>query len=134
MLAREDKLIRTPAAVVMPQAPVLVAGFREVVWVSAEGEIEALAPAEAIRRVQIDPPILCHAVATARRLDTPVFSALDLLELFAFVYPARFCVPTPRGLAEALGLRVAAGSVRGLHHPRRGDPHPARSARPGKRY
>ena len=104
MLAREDKLIRTPAAVAMPQAPVLVAGFREVVWVSAEGEIEALAPAEAIRRVQIDPPILCHAVATARRLDTPVFSALDLLELFAFVYPARFCVPTPRGLAEALGL------------------------------
>ncbi|MGA8755613.1 MAG: ATP-dependent DNA helicase [Stellaceae bacterium] len=104
MLARDGKLIRNPAAVAMPQAPVLVAGFREVVWVSAEGEIEALAPAEAVRRVQVDPPILCHGVATARRLDTPVFSALDLLELFAFVYPARFCVPTPRGLAEALGL------------------------------
>src|SRR5207245_4356707 len=30
--------------------------------------------------------------------------ALDLLELFAFVRPARFCVPTARGLAAALGL------------------------------
>ncbi len=88
----------------VPQAPVLVAGFREVVWLSPEGEIEALSPAEAARRVQIDPPMLCHAVATARRLDAPGFAALDLLELFAFVHPARFCVPTPRGLAEALGL------------------------------
>ncbi len=88
----------------VPQAPVLVAGFREVVWLSPEGEIEALAPAEAARRVQADPPILCHAIATARRLDSRDFVALDLLELFAFVYPARFVVPTPRGLAEALGL------------------------------
>ena len=99
---------RSPAsaagAVLLPQTPVLVAGFREVVWLSAEGEIEALSAADAVRRVQIEPPMLCHAVAAARRLDTHDFAALDLLELFAFVYPARFCVPTPRGLAEALGL------------------------------
>ncbi len=93
-----------PASVLMPQAPVLVAGYREVMWLNAEGEIEALSAADAARRVQIDPPILCHAVATARRLDSPDFAALDVLELFAFVYPARFCVPTARGLAEALGL------------------------------
>ena len=99
---------RNPAAaaprLLMPQAPVLVAGFREVVWLSPEGEIEALSPGEARGRVEIDPPMLCHANATARRLDSPGFAALDLLELFAFVFPARFCVPTPRGLAEALGL------------------------------
>ena len=88
----------------VPHAPVLVAGFREVLWLSPEGEIEVLSPDEAAHRVQIDPPMLCHAVATARRLDSPGFPALDLLELFAFVYPARFCVPTPRGLAEVLGL------------------------------
>ncbi|HUC09081.1 MAG TPA: ATP-dependent DNA helicase [Stellaceae bacterium] len=96
----------TAALVRLPQAPVVVAGFREVTWLSAEGEIEALSATEAARRVQIEPPMLCHAVATARRLDSPEFAALDLLELFAFVYPARFCVPTPRGLAEALGLPV----------------------------
>ncbi len=106
--------------VLVPQAPVLVAGFREVLWLSPEGEIEALSQAEAARRVQIDPPMLCHAVATARRLDLPAFAALDLLELFAFVRPARFCVPTPRGLAESAGIASAATPDRGLRHPRHG--------------
>jgi ATP-dependent DNA helicase DinG len=92
------------SSVLMPQAPVVVAGYREIMWLSAEGEIEALSAAEALRRVQIDPPILCHRAATARRLDAPDFAAFDVLELFAFAYPARFCVPTPRGVAEALGL------------------------------
>ena len=96
----------SPLRVLVPRAPVLVAGFREVLWRSPDGEIEALAPAEARNRAEREAPMLCHARATARRLDTPVFPALDLLELFAFVHPAKFCVPTPRGLAEALGLVV----------------------------
>ncbi len=88
----------------VPHAPVLVAGFREVLWLHPDGEIEALAPAAARGRVERETPMLCHGPATAKRLDMPGFPALDLLELFAFVHPARFCVPTPRGLAEALGL------------------------------
>jgi len=90
--------------VLLPRAPVLVAGFREVLWLTPDGEIETLARAEARSRVEHETPILCHTQATARRLDIPVFPALDLLELYAFVRPARFCVPTPRGLAEALGI------------------------------
>jgi hypothetical protein len=39
-----------------------------------------------------------------QRLGYPDLSGLDLLELFAFVHPARFAVPTPRGLATALGI------------------------------
>src|SRR5215471_17109897 len=93
-----------PLRVLVPRAPVLVAGFREVLWLTPDGEIETLAPAEARSRVEHETPILCHTQATARRLDIPVFPALDLLELYAFVRPARFCVPTPRGLAEALGI------------------------------
>jgi ATP-dependent DNA helicase DinG len=95
-----------PPSVLVPRAPVVVAGFREVIWLSAEGEIEALSSAEAADRVQFETPMLCHAVATARRLGLPDFPALDLLELFAFVYPARLCVPTPSGLAGALGLPI----------------------------
>src|SRR5215475_4743793 len=97
---RED----TPQRVLVPRAPVLVAGFREVLWLSPDGEVEALAPTEARSRVERETPMLCHAIAPARRLDVPIFPALDLLELFAFVRPANFCVPTPRGLATALGL------------------------------
>src|ERR1700731_4597773 len=94
--------------VLVPRVPALVAGFREVLWLSPEGEIEALSPAEAPAR--LDPvqggetPLVCPARAVARRLDIAGFAAFDLLELFAFVRPARFCVPTPRGLAAALGL------------------------------
>src|SRR5438445_935764 len=95
---------RAPRRVLVPHAPVLVVGFREVLWLHPDGEIEALAPADARSRVERQTPLLCHGPATALRLDMPGFPALDLLELFAFVHPARFCVPTPRGLAEALGL------------------------------
>ncbi|HJU28199.1 MAG TPA: hypothetical protein VJ718_03455, partial [Candidatus Binataceae bacterium] len=63
-----------------------------------------LAPAEARRRLDGDMPMVCHAPAVARRLEMASFAALDLLELFAFVRPAQFCVPTPRGLTAALGL------------------------------
>jgi ATP-dependent DNA helicase DinG len=91
--------------VLVPRAPALVAGFREVVWLSPEGEIEALAPEGARARLDGgEVPMVCHARAVARRLDMPGFAAFDLLELFAFARPARFCVPTPRGLAAALGL------------------------------
>ncbi len=90
--------------VLVPRAPALVAGFREILWLSPEGEIEALAPSEARARLEGESAMVCHARAVARRLDIAGFAALDLLELFAFVRPAQFCVPTPRGLCAALGL------------------------------
>ncbi len=92
--------------VFLPHAPVLVAGYGEVAWLSPDGEIEALSAQEARARVLEHAPILCHARAAAARLDAPAFPSLDVLELFAFVRPARFCIPTPRGLAEALALPV----------------------------
>ncbi|HEX3535399.1 MAG TPA: ATP-dependent DNA helicase [Stellaceae bacterium] len=92
------------ARVLVPHAPALVAGFREVAWLSPDGEIEVVSPEEARSRIETETPILCHARATARRLDTPAFPALDILELFAFARPAQFCVPTPRGIAAALCL------------------------------
>ncbi|HEU0215281.1 MAG TPA: ATP-dependent DNA helicase, partial [Stellaceae bacterium] len=95
-----------PINVAVPRAPALVAGFREVVWLSADGEVEALSPDEAKARLAHETAMVCHARATARRLDMASFVALDLLELFAFTRPAKFCVPTPSGLAAALGLQA----------------------------
>ncbi len=96
--------LKSPDRVLVPRAPALVAGFREIVWLSPEGEIEALSPPEARARLEGETAMVCHARAVSRRLDIAGFAALDLLELFAFVRPAQFCVPTPRGLAAALGL------------------------------
>src|SRR3546814_17671697 len=48
--------------------------------------------------------LLLNATLTGDRLGYPELSGLDLLELFAFLYPARFAVPTPAGIAAAVGL------------------------------
>src|SRR5579875_501181 len=86
-------------------APALAAGLRKAAWLSADGEIEILTAPEAAQRVGLSPkPLVCHAPATAQRLNVERFAALDLLELYAFVRPASFCLPTPRGLAQALDL------------------------------
>src|SRR4029077_4424913 len=93
----------------LPNVPVLVAGWRDVAWLSPSGEFTRVSRTEAAAWVVSRPPMLCHAPATARRLGVERFPAFDLLELFAFVRPARFCLPTPRGLAEALGLPMPRG-------------------------
>lgn len=97
-----------PRRILLPAAPSLVAGLSAATWISAEGEILNLAPGEAATRARSDAPLLCHAQTTARRLGVQPFPAYDLLELFAFVRPARFCTPTPSGLAKALGLSPPA--------------------------
>ena len=55
------------------------------------------------------PLLLLNAPLVASRLGYPDLSGLDLLELYAFIHPARFVVPTPKGLAQALGLAEPAG-------------------------
>lgn len=60
------------------------------------------------------PVMVAHASLTARRLglSPPPRSAemLDVLELFAFVRPARFCAPSPSGLALAMGMSEPKGA------------------------
>ncbi len=60
------------------------------------------------------PVLVCHASLTARRLGIapPPRSRdlLDVLELFAFVRPARFCAPSPTGLALATGQAEPKGA------------------------
>ncbi|MDA1099349.1 MAG: ATP-dependent DNA helicase, partial [Proteobacteria bacterium] len=85
-------------------APAMIAGARLTTWLSTDGEIEELTGAAAIAKARDEPPIVCHALATASRLDAKSFAAYDILELFAFTRPAQFCLPTPGGLAMALNL------------------------------
>jgi ATP-dependent DNA helicase DinG len=60
------------------------------------------------------PVLVAHASLTARRLGLapPARSPdiLDVLELFAFVRPARFCAPSPAGLALAMGEAEPKGA------------------------
>jgi ATP-dependent DNA helicase DinG len=75
---------------------------------SAEGTTRTLSKGDAIMAAADTPLLLLNAPLVASRLGYPDLSGLDLLELFAFVHPARFMVPTPKGLAHALGLEEPA--------------------------
>ncbi|CDO38476.1 ATP-dependent DNA helicase [Novosphingobium sp. KN65.2] len=64
---------------------------------------------EAMMAAADTPLLILNAPLLATRLGYPDLSGLDLLELFAFVHPARFVVPTPKGLAHALNLTEPDG-------------------------
>lgn len=90
--------------------PAIAVGHRGGVLMEADGTYEPLTKAATVKRIADGlVPMVCHAPATARRLNTSPFSALDLLELFAFVRPAVFCRPTASGLADALSLPIPDG-------------------------
>ncbi len=89
--------------------PALVATHAGAWIADGDGVVAAVGRGAAIARAAETPHLLLNAPVTASRLGYPELSGLDLLELFAFVHPARFAVPTPRGLATALGIDPPAG-------------------------
>ncbi|WP_311268661.1 ATP-dependent DNA helicase [Sphingobium sp. WCS2017Hpa-17] len=78
------------------------------IWLREGDHTQALAKGQAIARSAETPVLLLNAPLTGQRLGYPELNGLDLLELWAFLHPARFLVPTPKGLAEALGLPAPA--------------------------
>ena len=93
--------------ILLPDAPALIAGNRTVVWLNTDGEIKTLGKSETAEHLQINnPPIICHSRSFFSRLGAKQFPVYDVLELFAFVRPAQFTLPTPRGVAQVLGLTL----------------------------
>ncbi len=92
--------------ILLPNAPLLAADYRHVVWLTVDGELTKMDHRSAAGRGKNTPPILCHTKSVAARLKCSVFPAFDVLELFAFVRPAQFCLPTVAGLAAALDIAV----------------------------
>ncbi|MGE4322547.1 MAG: ATP-dependent DNA helicase [Sphingobium sp.] len=78
------------------------------IWLREGGETRAIPKQRAIACAADTPVLLLNAALTGQRLGYPDLSGLDLLELWAFVHPARFVVPTPKGLAKALELTPPA--------------------------
>src|SRR5215208_6114001 len=80
------------------------------IWLaSGDGEVREASRGEAIARAAETPHIILNAPLVGQRLGYPDLSGLDLLELFAFLHPARFAVPTVAGLSRTLGLEPPAG-------------------------
>jgi len=92
-------------AAALLRLPVLVAEGAGAIWLDGatlDPQPEKLDAETAGRRARAVPPLLVHGRATAARLGLNPFPAFDLLDLFAFVRPARFCLPTARGLLDVL--------------------------------
>jgi ATP-dependent DNA helicase DinG len=96
-------LPRQAGRIVLPEAGALAVSARHAAWLTPDGEIEELSHEHAALRAA-DGAMFCHARFTARRLGLDRLPGYDLLDLFAFVHPARFCLPTVRGLARRLQL------------------------------
>jgi ATP-dependent DNA helicase DinG len=75
------------------------------VWLCSDtGEVRECGRGAAIAAASGTPHIVLNAPSLGQRLGYPELSGLDLLELFAFVHPARFAVPTISGLCRAVGV------------------------------
>jgi ATP-dependent DNA helicase DinG len=100
-----------PAALDLAPALVVLPGPRAAV--AGPAGVQALRIPDARDLFERAPVLLAHAAMTARRLSVPVpprsSRLFDVLELFAFVRPARFCAPSAAGLAQALGLPEPRG-------------------------
>ena len=90
--------------IALPDIPSVVANAKNCAILTDEGEILTLSHAEARSHLQHKTALVCHAPYTKKRLGFEEFYTFDVLELFAFVHPTRFCVPTPVGLARAVGI------------------------------
>ena len=78
------------------------------IWIADDAGTRGIGRGEAIAKAAETPVILLNAPLVGQRLGYPDLNGLDLLELFAFVHPARFVVPTVKGLAEALSIAPPA--------------------------
>jgi ATP-dependent DNA helicase DinG len=84
--------------------PALHATHAGIWLVPAQGGPREARRGEAIARAAETPHIILNAPLVGQRLGYPELSGLDLLELFAFLHPACFVVPTAAGLARSVGL------------------------------
>src|SRR4051794_15992489 len=95
----------TRTRIAMPiSLPALHATHAGIWLADVTGDAREASRGEAIARAAETPHIILNAPLVGQRLGYPDLSGLDLLELFAFVHPARFAVPTVAGLSRTLGL------------------------------
>ncbi|HEY5047822.1 MAG TPA: ATP-dependent DNA helicase [Rhizomicrobium sp.] len=96
----------------LSEIPALVAAPGGAVLASAGGSCADVGMEYAQARFRSGNAMVAHAAFVAGRLKiAPGKPLFNVLELFAFVRPGIPCVPSPLGLARALGLAVPSGLV-----------------------
>ncbi len=102
----------SPAATDLEALPVLLPAPGGGIIAVAGRDARRLAPGEILAAVNEAPHLMVNAPMCLARLGlhggsaAPLSPQLDLLELFAFVRPAEFLVPTGGALANTLGMSL----------------------------
>lgn len=94
----------SPAAAPNLALPALHASHAGIWLTDGRGGSRQVDRGAAIAAAASTPHLIINAPLTGERLGYGELSGLDLLELFAFVAPAQFCVPTAAGLCAAVGV------------------------------
>ena len=96
------------STILLPDLPALVVGANNAAFATGDGEIDTLSLDEAADMLARKQCLVCHLPFMSQRVKLPhalpFDQHLDVLELYAFVKPAQFCLPTPKGLARDLNL------------------------------
>ncbi|MEM8833233.1 MAG: ATP-dependent DNA helicase [Pseudomonadota bacterium] len=101
-----DALKATPnaAKITLPDVPVLFCNARQSVILTTDGEIRIVDHEKAAQLLHDQTVLTCNKPFVENLCGFSLHAVFDLLELFAFVHPGKFCLPTPDGLATALSL------------------------------
>jgi ATP-dependent DNA helicase DinG len=96
--------------ITLPAVPVVAVNGSSAAILMPDGELKIMSHTQAQILIHNKPVLVCHAPFVRARLKLKADEILvfDVLELFAFVHPAKFCVPTPAGLAKNLGVSAPA--------------------------
>lgn len=100
---------KTPKSIALPDVPVVWATTKKAFILTTDGELQTPPKHKAQQLLHKQAVLACHMPYTCKRLGLDDLFGFDVLELFAFVHPGKFCVPTPAGLAKALGLSLPDG-------------------------
>lgn len=98
-------------SITLDTLPVLAVGTLRALVLSPDGELEDMSHDEAAERVSRNPHVMVNMPVVARRLGLGHLRAYDTLELYAFVHPARFCLPTIGGLLSSLVVDLPHASL-----------------------
>ncbi|MBL4767438.1 MAG: ATP-dependent DNA helicase [Rhodobacteraceae bacterium] len=96
---------------VLTRLPALVVGPHHGTILTPDGEVVEYALKDLKNIVRDQAFLICNQRLTTRRLGNVSFRSLDVLELFAFVRPAHFCLPLPFGLQKTLDFPATGDSL-----------------------
>ncbi len=96
----------TETTIVLPEVAVCTLGPKKAQILTVAGEVKTLPHGQAGVLLSQKPVMLCHAPYALSKLRAHLL-VFDILDLYLFVHPTKFCVPTPHGIAKALQVELA---------------------------